>query len=88
MESRVVSDQRGFHAAARKGQHVPVPERRRSDDLYASCQSINPITIKMINDLPGVSHHPSVSELGGGTIVLVVKTYFITSSLPYLQSSE
>jgi len=77
-------EQRGFHAEARKGRHVPVPERHCSDDLYESCQSINPITIKTINGLPDVSHHPSVSELGGSTMVLVVKTYCITSSLPYL----
>ena len=68
-ESRVASNQTGFLAVAQKGRYLLMPGRPRLDDL----QIIGVIELICFvhgkKGLPGVSHHASVSELGGGTVV-------------------
>ena len=67
-ESRVVNGRKGSLAVARTDQYLQTPGRHHLDDLETMAVGLFAYrTPKKVNS-PGVSHHASVSELGGGTV--------------------
>jgi hypothetical protein len=62
----------GFLAVVPKGRCLLTPGRHHLDDLQVT-MGLNFIFgyAWNVNDLPGVSHHASVSELGGGTVCML-----------------